>query len=199
MVMERKVIDFTENSSENEKMGSENDELELKSGLINAARRIEIDSNYSARRHFNTGAFFRKLHYLTGIGAAFLGAIAAYSIYFGEYVALSIGGITALVSTILIALFTVVGPGELAYQHYAAGRDYLALHNDTLFLLDVNVKNSTNQEIEEKVRKLKDTLEKLNSSNGILWTPLRAFKKAREYIRKGYTDYDSLDRKFDKK
>ena len=175
-------------------MSSENYEDKLKGGLINAARRIEIDSNYSARRHFNAGAFFRILHYVTGIGAAFLGAIAAYSIYFGEYVALNVGGLTALASSILIAVFTVVGPGELASQHYAAGRDYLSLHNDALYLLDVDVKVSTNKEIEEKVRKLKDILDKLNSCNGTLWTPSRAFKKARKDIRKGYTNYDSNDK-----
>jgi hypothetical protein len=174
-------------------MSSENYEDKLKGGLINAARRIEIDSNYSARRHFNAGAFFRILHYVTGIGAAFLGAIAAYSIYFGEYVSQNVGGLTALASSILIAVFTVVGPGELASQHYAAGRDYLSLHNDALYLLDVDVKVSTNKEIEEKVRKLKDILDKLNSCNGTLWTPSRAFKKAREDIRKGHTNYDSND------
>lgn len=174
-------------------MSSENDEEVLKGGLINVARRIEIDSNYSARRHFNAGAFFRILHYLTGIGAAILVAIAAYSIYFGEYVALSVGGLTALASTILIAVFTVVSPGELAAQHYSAGRDYLILHNDTLYLLDVNIKVSTNKEIEEKVRKLKDTLDKLNTCNGTLWTPSRAFKKARNDIRKGHTEYDLHD------
>jgi hypothetical protein len=174
-------------------MSSETDVDELKSGLINAARRIEIDSNYSARRHFNTGAFFRILHYVTGIVATLLGAIAAYSIYFGEYVALNVGGITALASTFLIAVFTVVSPGELASQHYEAGRDYLSLHNEALYLLDVDPKVSTYKEIEEKVRKLKDTLNKLNSCNGTLWTPSRAYKKAREDIRKGYTGYDPKD------
>ncbi len=174
-------------------MSTENDEEVLKCGLINVARRIEIDSNYSARRHFNAGAFFRILHYLTGVGAAILGAIAAYSIYFGEYVALSAGGLTALASTVLIAVFTVVSPGELAAQHYSAGRDYLALHNDTLYVLDVDVKISTNKEMEGKIGKLKDTLDKLNSCNGTLWTPSRAFKKAREDIRKGHTDYDLHD------
>ena len=174
-------------------VNSKNDEDKLMDGLINALRRIEIDSNYSARRHFNAGAFFRILHYVTGIGAAFLGAIAAYSIYFGEYVALNVGGLTAFASSILIAVFTVVNPGELASKHYAAGQDYLSLHNATLFLLDVDVKVSTSKEIDEKVRSLKNTLDKLNSCNGILWTPSRAFKKAREDIRKGYTSYDLDD------
>ena len=174
-------------------MSSEMDEDNLKGGLINATRRIEIDSNYSARRHFNAGAFFRILHYVTGIVAASLGAIAAYSIYFGQYVALNVGGLTALASTFLIAVFTVVGPGELASQHYEAGRDYLSLHNEALYLLDVDLKVSTYKEIEEKVRKLKDTLNKLNSCNGTLWTPSRAYNKAREDIRNGYTSYDSND------
>lgn len=174
-------------------MKSERNEVDLKSGLINAAKRIEIDSNYSARRHFNAGAFFRVLHYVTGIGAAFLSSIAAYSIYFGEYIALNIGGITAFFSAIIIAIFTVVGPDELSFNHYIAGGDYLSLHNETLFLLDVDVNNSPIQEIERKVKKLNETLGRLNSHYGILWTPRHAFKKAREDIRKGYTSYDSLD------
>lgn len=174
-------------------MAPNSDEDMIRGGFINVARRIEIDSNYSARRHFNAGAIFRTLHYLTGIVAAMFSAIAAYSIYFGEYIALSVGGLTALSSSILISLFTIISPGELATQHYAAGRDYLALHNDTLFLLDVDASVSTKEEIEGKVRKLKDTLDKLNSCNGILWTPYLSYKKARKDIRRGHTDYDIHD------
>lgn len=171
----------------------ESKDNELKIGLMKVVKRIEIDSNYSARRHFNTGAFFRILHYVAGIGAAFLSAVAAYSIYFGHFVALDVGGATAFISAILIALFTVVNPGEQSFQHYVAGRDYLALHNDTLFHSDVSFKKLSDKELEDIVNALGQRLSNFNSTYGVLWTPKRAFLKARKDIRTGYTDYDSTD------
>lgn len=176
-------------------MNTSKNGYELKAGLIRVAKRIKVDSNYSARRHFNTGAYFTILHYVTGIGGAFLSAIAAYSIYFGAYVALSTGGITAIFSAILISIFTVIKPGEQSFHHYIAGRDYLVLYHDTLFCLDVSFNKLTNPELEEIVRKLRQRLDSFNANYGTLWTPKRAFLKAREDIRKGYTEYDSDDDK----
>jgi hypothetical protein len=166
----------------------------LKEGIIEIAKRIEEDSNYSSGRHFNAGGLFKLVHYVLGTGGVVLGATAGISIFFVGVISMTIGGVSVILSAIFMGVLTLVGPGELSLQHLNAGNQYLSLKKDASYFLNVSIESITEEESKKGLRALQDRMKVLDDYNGQLWTPRMAFYKARKDIRKGFNEYDFHER-----
>ena len=167
-----------------------NNDKDLRNGMFIEAKKIKTDSNYSARRHFNTAAWFKNIHYITGILATSLSAIAGTSIYFSHNISFGISGFTALVSAVLIGSVTILGPGEHSNQNYYAGSDYLKLYKRVDYFINIDMNTLTTEEIKQKLAKFRKTISRLDSKYTTLWTPRLAYLKAKKDIYNGSTDYE---------
>lgn len=162
-----------------------------RNGLVHELQNIEIDCNYSSQRHFNTGAFFRGVHYSLGITAAVFSSLAAIAAFVGGSLIIIVSSLT-IAATALVSILTFLSPGELSSQHYRAGNDYLSLRKDALYLLTKwdSVEHVDETKLESDANLIKEKLKCFVSTNGLLWTPRWAFNKARKDIQAGNTDYD---------
>jgi hypothetical protein len=167
----------------------------LKEGIIHQAQRVREDSDYSSQRHFNTGAFFKLLHYGFGVGIAILGAVGGSALLFPQSVSLLVGGVSSIGAAALVGVSTALSPGESASCHYRAGSEYLGVRKDATAFLDLDVRKPDTAEgdLERRVRDLKDRAIVLDRAYSDLYTPQWAYRKAREDIRRGQTRH-AVDR-----
>lgn len=170
-------------------------DTEVKIGMIEVMKKIEEDSNYSSRRHFNAGGLFKLLHYVLGIGGVILGAAAGVSVFFSGVLSITTGGIFIITSSVFMGILTFLGPGELSFQHLRAGNEYLNLKKDGGYALSVLVKKLSTEDLDKELQTLRERALVLDRYNGVLWTPRMAFYRARKDIRKGYNDYDFQEQK----
>ena len=163
----------------------------LRDGIHRQAQRIESAADYSSQAHFNTGAFYRVVHYVFGAAAAGLGALTTVPLVFIPSLGVWIAEVSGLGAVVLMSVVVAVNPGETAFQQYQAGNQYLTLRYAALeFLdLDVNRSGSSLEVLDAKAQDLQKRLDQLNETNGNLWKPRWAFHKADRDIRAGRTAF----------
>jgi hypothetical protein len=161
----------------------------LRDGIVDQAKRVREDCDYSSQRHFNTGAFFKLLHYAFGVGVAVLGSLGGAALLAPQSVSLFVGGVSSIGAAALVGVSTALSPGESASSHYRAGNEYLGVRKDaTAFLeLDVRKAGTSDDALEGCVRVLKDRAISLDRAYSDLYTPQWAYRKAKDDIRRGQT------------
>ena len=157
--------------------------------LINALRdeahRIEEDSIYSAKRHFNECDIWTRSHYVLGIPAALLAALVTTALI-KNYTDLAQA--LAMASALLVALLTFLKPNDRASQHRAVGNQYLALRNDARMYREIDLAEPIDDvKKSERLRSMAQRRTDLNASAPT--TGDRAFKKARRGIEEGQASY----------
>src|SRR5579884_1654549 len=100
-----------------------------KTKLIKEAKRIEEDSLYSAKGHFNNASTWSTIQYWLGVPSVIASAIAGTSALSKfpnhEYIA---GGL-AILAAVLTGLMTFVNPRDRSVVHLNAGNKYNSLRN----------------------------------------------------------------------
>lgn len=151
---------------------------EIRKAIGDEAARIEEDSTFSSKGHYNAESRWKTSHYVIGGIAAFSGAIAGGS-------ALSdctwLTAIAGILSGLSAAALTFFNPSEKAQEHKAAGDCFGALRNDTRIFRTVDLPQTTiPQEATAKLAELNRRRSELNaSSSGI---PGFAYEQARKHI-----------------
>lgn len=151
------------------------------------AKRIEEDSLYSAKGHFNAGGRWAKVNLWLGGISAVLSAIAGAS-------ALSqfdnhniVAGVLAIIVACLTGVITFVNPNEKASAHHKAGNKYNALRNDTRIFYTIELNKMEENKAIDDLKKLNDRRNKLNIESYQI--PKWAFEKARKGIEEGEAEY----------
>jgi hypothetical protein len=164
----------------------------LRDGITVQARGVEQATDYSSQRHFTTGAFFRTVYYILGVGATVLGSVAAGALLVPSVVPLLVGAISSIGAATFAGIMTAVNPGETAASHYLAGNEYLAIRDQARSFLNLDVRNVAVSDVtlEDRVRSLNTQRIEANRRFGGLYTPQWAYKQAKENIHRGQTGHD---------
>lgn len=150
----------------------------IRKAIGDEASRIEEDSLFSSKGHYNTEGCWKSTHYIVGGIAALSGAIAGGSA-FSDCVWLT--AIAGALSGLTAAALTFFNPSEKAQEHKASGDCYGALRNDARIFRTVELPQmNTENEATEKLHELNRRRTELNSSS--LGIPGFAYEKARQHI-----------------
>jgi uncharacterized membrane protein len=149
----------------------------LKEKMAREAERVENDTFYSAKGHFEAAQEWKNLHMILGIPSTILSALAGTSalIQFDNHSI--IAGILAIVVAALSALITFLNPGEKASSHQNAGTKYTAIRNDSRKFkeLDIYRENMPDQDLLAALEDLKKQRNDLNLNS--LPIPRSAYRK----------------------
>ena len=153
--------------------------------LRGEAQRIEEDSIYSAKRHFNACEIWTMGHYVLGIPAALLAALVTTALIKNHS---DWAQLLALTSALFAGLLTFLKPNDRASQHRAVGNQYLALRNDARIFREIDlVEPIDDSEKSERLRRMAQRRTDLNASAPT--TGDWAFQKARRGIEEGQAIY----------
>lgn len=153
-------------------------EVTIQKAISDEASRIEEDSLFSAKGHYNTESCWKLSHYILGGIAALSGAIAGGSA-FSDCVWLTAiaGGLSGLTA----AALTFFNPSEKAQEHKASGDCYCALKNDARIFRTIELPQIEGEkEATEKLQELSRRRTELSASS--LGIPTFAYEKARRHI-----------------
>lgn len=163
-------------------MSSENDNMGQRlAALRREAERLEEDSTYSSKSHFNAEQVWERRHYWLGIPATAFAAIAGAALFksYGE-----LGSALALLASLLTGLMTFLKPNERAAMHRVAAGQFLALRNDARIFREVELLQTERlQELPERLKALSATRNELNQKSPSI--PRSAFVAARKGIEEG--------------
>lgn len=109
---------------------------DLQTNLIAEARRIEEDSEHSAKGHFNAADRWGRYHLCIGLPAAILAAIAGATAF---TTIPEVAGGLAILSTALTTVLTFLKPSEHAENHKSVAGQYLALRNSARIFRDIEM------------------------------------------------------------
>lgn len=149
-------------------------------GLRREALRLEEDATYSSKAHFNTEETWLRRHYLLGVPATLLGAIAGASLVKSQ---LEWAGVLALLGSLLTGLMTFLKPNDRAALHRAAAGQYLALRNDARFFRDVELARADDGRLMDRLRALTVRRNELNQKSPAILR--HAFAAAQRGIEQG--------------
>lgn len=155
------------------------DEMQLE------ANRIEEDSLYSSKGHFEAARAWGNLHLWFGIPAAVFAAIASGTAFKEDVIT---AGILALAASILSAISTFLNPSERSQLHHQAGVKHNSLRNRARIFRELDLKSGAEQpELLASLKKLAEERDSLNMSNPQI--PKFAFRRARCGIESGEAVY----------
>lgn len=104
------------------------------SALRREAERLEEDTLYSSKGHFNAEDTWVRRHYWLGVPATVLGAVAAATLIKNQP---DLATVFTLLASLLTGLMTFLKPNERAALHRAAAGQFLALRNEARFFREI--------------------------------------------------------------
>ena len=158
---------------------------DLKEKIMAEARRIEEDTEHSAKGHYNAADRWAKYHLYIGLPAAIIAAFAGGSAFNDMP---NLAGFLAILSTALTTVLTFLKPSERAESHKAVAGSYLSLRNKTRIFREVELMDSEDgQAIKSSLMALSEERDGLNlSSPGIARGD---YEKAKQDIDEGRTTH----------
>lgn len=154
--------------------------------VVAEGKRIEEDSLYSAKGHFEAARSWDSWHFWIGVPTSVVAAIAGVSALSNRPV---LSAVLALLVAATSAVFTFLNPKERAAAHLKAGNAYKALHNDARIFREVECQQGlTPAELATRIAKLNAVRNTLNTESPQV--PRRAFEKARKGIEAGEATYE---------
>ncbi|MDA9090678.1 SLATT domain-containing protein [Porticoccaceae bacterium] len=156
----------------------ENDQLEE---YIKEAKRIEEDSLYSSKSHYNASAFWHKVYFWIGIPNSILAAIASASAFEGST---TLAGSLAVIVASIAAASTFLNPESRSSTHKNSAGEYHALRNRARIFVNITSKRNLDVDVlNGHFDELVSQRENLNSISSQI--PESAFHKARKGIESG--------------
>jgi hypothetical protein len=151
------------------------------SALRREAERLEEDTLYSSKGHFNAEDTWVRRNYWLGVPATALGAVAGATLIESQP---EWATAFTLLASLLTGLMTFLKPNERAALHRAAAGKFLALRNEARFFREIELLEPERlDELLERLRALSAVRNELNSNSPSI--PRRAFVAARKGIEEG--------------
>ena len=156
----------------------------IRDNICTECNRIEEDSTYSYKGHYNAASLWNKVHYGVGISMTVIAAWAGVDALSSDP---NLAAYLALGSATLGALQTFLGASDKAMRHKSSAGEYLALRNQTRLFREVKLSNMDASEAQERISQFSEERDKLNRISPAI--PYYAFKKAKEGIDEGQAKY----------
>ncbi len=158
---------------------------ELSQKLSEESLRIQEDTIYSAKSHFNAADRWSKYHMLIGMPSAVIAAIAGGSA-FNEMPL--VAGSLAMISTALITVLTFLKPSERSEAHRVVGGQYLKLRNQARMFNEITlIECSDVDAAKEQLLGLANTRDELNQTSPAFTQ--KDYERAKSEIDQGRTIY----------
>jgi hypothetical protein len=154
--------------------------------LYKELRRIEEDSLYSMKGHFNAADFWSKINIFMGVTGAIAAAIAGLTSLAEGYQWLIT--LSALFSAIIIGINTFLNASEKAQAHKSSGNSFYAIRSDARFLSNIESSTLNDNNFIAKANNIRERKNKINSE--ALGIPKYAYQKAKKGIESGEPDYE---------
>lgn len=149
--------------------------------LRREAERLEEDTLYSSKGHFNAEDTWVQRNYWLGVPATALGAVAGATLIKSQP---EWATAFTLLASLLTGLMTFLKPNERAALHRAAAGQFLALRNEARFFREIELLQSDRlDELPERLKVLSAARNELNLKSPSI--PRRAFVAARKGIEDG--------------
>ena len=107
--------------------------------IAEEAKRVENDTLYSAKGHYEAANYWANFHLLLGIPTAIISAIAGTSAFAQFNNHATIAGILAIIVTALTGITTFLNPNEKASAHQNVGNKYNAIRNRARALYNLDM------------------------------------------------------------
>ena len=154
--------------------------------ITKEAERLEEDTEFSAKRHFNAADFWLRVHYCIGVPMTALAAIGGVKAFSDNP---EWAGYFAISAAVLGALQTFVNPEEKASKHKVFGGQYLTLRNDSRIFRSIELPADAVTDARDKIIQLSKRRNDLNESAPS--TPACAHNKAKRDIENGHAKYQT--------
>ncbi len=149
--------------------------------LRRESERLEEDTLYSSKGHFNAEDTWVRRNYWLGVPATVLGAIAGATLIKSQP---EWATAFTLLASLLTGLMTFLKPNERAAMHRAAAGQFLALRNEARFFREIELLQPARlDELSERLKALSVARNELNLKSPSI--PRRAFVAARRGIEEG--------------
>jgi hypothetical protein len=158
--------------------------MDLDNEIEKECIRIEEDCNYSSKGHFEASACWKRIHLWIGIPSAIMAGVAGVSA-FEENTLLA--GVLAILVAAMGAVSTFLNPSNKASEYYSSASSYLELRNRVRRFRNIEVTGMDSEEAKERILAYGQQKDDLSSSTPQI--PEWAFKKARDNIEDGQTNY----------
>ena len=159
--------------------------------IIEEAKRIEHDTLYSAKGHYEASQYWTKFHLIIGIPTAVLSALAGASALAQFDNHSIIAGFLAIAVAAFTAVVTFLNPNEKATSHQNVGNKYNALRNKVHVFcnIDASVEDS-DQELIQQLKELARQRDELNQDSPPIsnWAYKKAQKVMKDKTIKNQTD-----------
>ena len=151
------------------------------SALRREAERLEEDTLYSSKGHFNAEHTWVRRNYWLGVPATVLGAVAGATLIKSHP---EWATVFTLLASLLTGLMTFLKPNEHAAVHRAAAGQFLTLRNEARFFREIELLETNRlDELPERLKALSAARNALNLKSPSI--PRRAFVAARKGIEEG--------------
>jgi len=151
------------------------------------AARLEEDSDFTARGHYNAATRWRSGHRWLGVAATIFSAVTAAAAL--REAAPEVILVSSVIAGVLTAVLTFLKPSEEADRHHRAADQSLAIRNRARFFRNLEVlhEDKTDRDLTEALRVLTEQRNELLAGAPII--PRGAFEKARGDIEAGTTTH----------
>lgn len=156
-------------------------ERDLLKELEREAERINEDTDYSSKGHFEASSTWQKVNLWIGIPNVVFAAVAGVSVL-EEWKVVAV--VFAAHSVAFAALNTFLGAADKAATHKRFGNEYLTLRNRSRYFVNIKMKRDLDEsELEGLLEDHFTRRDDLNCSAPII--PRHAFERARRGIEEG--------------
>jgi len=152
--------------------------------LIKEAKRIEEDSIYSSKGHYEAARQWSQIYLWLGIPTALIAGISGVSAFED---CTFIAGVSAIIAAALAAISTFLNPSEKAQAHYTAGFKFTSLKNKSRIFREIEIIDEDKKNKKEALLILSSERDGINEVSPQI--PRWAFKKARKGIEGGESKY----------
>ncbi|WP_242343613.1 MULTISPECIES: SLATT domain-containing protein [Anaeromyxobacter] len=161
-------------------------ENHVRDAIGREALRIEEDSAFSSKSHYNAGEGWASVRLWVGIPSVVIAAVASGSAFRDEP---ALAGILAAIVAGLTAVSTFLNPSEKERAHQASGAKYGSLRNRARIFREVEVSLGDEPGLRDQLLALASERDALNAESPRI--PRRAFRAARRGIEEGEAEYQA--------
>ena len=166
---------------------------DIKEKLIDEAKRIEEDSLYSAKGHFEAANKWRNIHLWLGLPTAVLAALSGVSALTQFDYHNILAAFLAIFVAALTSVITFLNPNEKASSHQDAGNKYNSLRNKVRIFYEIDCRGKSSvEELTKRLNEFGNLRDELNQNSPQI--PREAYERARKGIKEGEADYE-VDKK----
>jgi len=157
---------------------------ELRQKLFEELSRIEEDSLYSMKGHYNASERWRWWYNFLGITNVVCSVIAGITAFSEIEIAIKIA---VIITAVITGLTTFLECSKKSESHKTTGNSFLKIKNKARYLKDVRSHLVDEEDFERLVNELLEQKDEMNAVS--LPIPDFAYKKAQSEIEKGYAEY----------